>query len=122
VYEKEGDNYALIIKGVELKEAGKYSVKATNEVGNISAKAKLKVKGNYYPWVTTSNICDNPLDRFNQYKLALLTTYKQFHVYQNIYTCLNYLISAGTYVNLNIISRRNNFLLLGYRSNCCDIR
>ena len=53
VYGKEGDNYALIIKGVELKEAGKYSVKATNEVGNISAKAKLKVKGNYYPCVIT---------------------------------------------------------------------
>jgi len=45
VYEKEGDNYALIIKGVELKEAGKYSVKATNEVGSLTAKAKLKVKG-----------------------------------------------------------------------------
>ena len=45
VYEKEGDNYALVIKGVELKEAGKYTVKATNEVGSLSAKAKLKVKG-----------------------------------------------------------------------------
>ena len=43
--EKEGDNYALTIKGVELKEAGKYSVKATNEVGSLSAMAKLKVKG-----------------------------------------------------------------------------
>ena len=45
LYEKEGDNYALIIKGVDLKEAGKYSVKATNEVGSLDAMAKLKVTG-----------------------------------------------------------------------------
>ena len=45
VYEKEGDNYALVIKGVELKEAGKYTVTATNEVGSLDAIAKLKVTG-----------------------------------------------------------------------------
>ena len=42
---KRGDNYALVIKGVELKEAGKYTVKATNEVGSLDAMAKLKVTG-----------------------------------------------------------------------------
>ena len=45
VYEKEGDNYALVIKGVELIQAGKYTVKATNEVGSLDAMAKLKVTG-----------------------------------------------------------------------------
>ena len=45
VYEKEGDNYALVIKGVEMKQAGKYTVKATNEVGSLEAMAKLKVTG-----------------------------------------------------------------------------
>ena len=42
---QDGDKYTVTIKGVELKEAGTYNVKATNVAGSMSASAKLKVNG-----------------------------------------------------------------------------
>ena len=44
IYEKEGNNYALVLKTVDLKEAGTYTVKAFADLGTISADANLTVK------------------------------------------------------------------------------
>jgi len=45
IYEKEGNNYALVLKNVNLTEAGTYTVKAIADLGTISADATLTVKG-----------------------------------------------------------------------------
>ena len=44
VYEDLGDDtYTLTLKKVRKDQAGMYSVKATNPMGNMSASARLKV-------------------------------------------------------------------------------
>ena len=43
IMQKDGDKYTLQIKKAVIKEAGLYSVKATNDQGTLSADAKLKV-------------------------------------------------------------------------------
>ena len=41
--QKESDIYTLTIKDTKKEEAGMFTVKATNEVGDVSASARLKV-------------------------------------------------------------------------------
>ena len=43
VMEQDGTKYKLTIKAAELKEAGQYTIKATNDQGSLSANAKLVV-------------------------------------------------------------------------------
>lgn len=48
IFEQEDKVHRLVIKDVRKDEAGQYTVKATNDVGTLSAKAKLKVIGNVH--------------------------------------------------------------------------
>ena len=43
IFEQDGVNYALIMKKVVKPEAGMFSVKAKNELGALSATARLKI-------------------------------------------------------------------------------
>ena len=45
LYEEDGNKYALVIKETLLKEAGPYTVKASNTAGTQSATAELRVNG-----------------------------------------------------------------------------
>lgn len=47
IYEKEGNNYALVLKCVNLGEAGMYTVKVFADLGTISADATLTVNGTH---------------------------------------------------------------------------
>ena len=43
--EKTENVYTLVMKQVVRKEAGQYTLKATNNVGTVNASATLKVNG-----------------------------------------------------------------------------
>ena len=49
IMEREGTKYTLTIKAAELKEAGQYTIKATNDQGSLSANAKLVVNSKCAP-------------------------------------------------------------------------
>ena len=60
--EKDGNDYTLVIKGVALKEAGTYTVKAFADLGTESADANLTVKGNCV-FNTSEYLSDNVWSR-----------------------------------------------------------
>ena len=45
MFESDADKYVVVLRGVLLKEAGVYRVEATNEIGSLTASAKLTVNG-----------------------------------------------------------------------------
>ena len=49
IMEKDGNKYKLTIKAAEVKEAGQYTIKASNSEGSLSANAKLKVNSKCDP-------------------------------------------------------------------------
>ena len=66
--EKDGNDYTLVIKGVALKEAGIYTVKAFADLGTESADAMLTVKGmrafNFYSVLYSIRIMPGITDFF----------------------------------------------------------
>ena len=54
--EQDGNRYTLVIKETLLKEAGPYTVKATNVAGTQTATAQLKVNGEYAQSLTGSSL------------------------------------------------------------------
>jgi len=45
IYTKEGESYSLNMKEVKKSEEGIIGIKATNEAGQMSASARLRVTG-----------------------------------------------------------------------------
>ncbi len=43
VYSQDGNKYTVTLKDVKVSQSGLYVVKATNEVGQMSASCRLKV-------------------------------------------------------------------------------
>ena len=60
VYEKDGNVHTLHIKGVKKDEEGMVTVKAINELGDMSASARLRVTGRlnskYFRWMSNEEI------------------------------------------------------------------